>query len=644
MENDAKLRIGDILLKENIITEEQLQIALDAQKGDAAGLPLGEVCIRMKFISRRDLRLLLRKYQTSVKIGDLLLNMGLINAEQLEEALMHQSVVESRLGDTLIELGYITAAELTEAISIQLGYPKILPNTAIIDKTLLNGLSPSYMKANLFVPAFKSEGILTVIMANPLNNEIVQLINKIFKCEVELAIASAVDISTFIDRFTKGIEFGQPEDTEKNLVIGDTVVSGQAGGDTAVELVNFIISNAIQDDASDIHIELTSEKVRVRYRIDGILQHKTDLPKSVAASLASRIKILCKLDIAEKRRHQDGRIDARIFNKQVDLRISTYASLWGESIVIRILQKSAGLLDLSALGFTPQNLVNFKNILDKPSGIVLVTGPTGCGKTTTLYASVDYLQSKNFKIITAEDPIEYTVEGIVQGQINAKIGHTYMDFIKSMLRQDPDVIMIGEIRDKGAAEAVVEAALTGHKALTTFHTDDTTGALLRLLDMGIETFLISSTVVSVIAQRLARTLCMKCKVQYQPSNEEISQFKVVNCTEDSLKDTTFYIPKGCNYCRYTGYKGRTAIHELLKLNDAIRDDILNRVTSHKIRETARLRGRLVSMREDAFYKASRGMTALQEVLRVIPSSEVDDRMPRDFGELKALCESEALVD
>ncbi len=643
MENDAKLRIGDVLLKEKIITDEQLQIALDAQKGEGAGLPLGEVCIRLKFISRRDLRLLLRKYQANVRIGDLLLNMGLINAEQLEEALMHQSVSESRLGDTLIDLGYITAAELTEAISIQLGYPKIIPNAAIIDKTLLNGLSPSYMKANLFIPAFKQEGILTVIMANPLNNEIVQLINKIFKCDVELAIAAAADISTFIDRFTKGIEFGQ-EEKEDNLIIGDTVVSGHEGGDTAVELVNFIITNAIQDEASDIHIELMNDKVRVRYRVDGILQHKTDLPKSIAAPLASRIKVLCKLDIAEKRRHQDGRIEARVFNKYVDLRISTYASLWGESIVIRILHRSTGLLDLSVLGFTPQNLVNFKSILDRPSGIVLVTGPTGSGKTTTLYASVDYLASKNLKIITAEDPIEYTIDGIVQGQVNVKIGHTFTDFVKSMLRQDPDVIMIGEVRDKSAAEAVVEAALTGHKALTTFHTDDTTGALLRLLEMGIETFLISSTVVSVIAQRLVRTLCMKCKVQYQPSQEELSLFRLVTFTEDSLKDTTFYIPKGCNYCRYTGYKGRVAIHELLKLNDAVRDDILKRVTSHKIRETARQHGRLVSMREDGFYKASKGMTSLQEVLRITPTSEVDDRMPRDFGDLKALCESEVLVD
>ncbi len=643
-EPETKMRIGDILLKEKIITEEELQIILDAQKGDAAGLPFGEVCIRMKFVARTALRKLLRKYQSNVRIGDLLINMGLINEEQLEEALMHQSVMETKLGDTLIDLEYITEAELTEAVSIQLGYPKIIPNAAIIDKTLMKGLSPAYMRANLFVPAFKEDDILTVIMANPLDNSIVELINNIFKCEIELAVATSADITTYIDRFTKGVSFGE-EEGEKSLIIGDVDVSGGTGeGDSIVDVVNFIITNAILEEASDIHIEMMDDKVKVRYRIDGMLQHKTDLPKSLAPGLASRIKILCKLDIAEKRRHQDGRIEAKVLNKEVDLRISTYASLWGESIVIRVLHRSSGLLDLTVLGFTPNNLAVFRNILDRTSGIVLVTGPTGSGKTTTLYAAVDYLAAKNLKIITAEDPIEYTIDGIVQGQINKKIGQTYMDFIKSMLRQDPDVIMIGEIREKSSAEAVVEAALTGHKVLTTFHTDDTTGALLRLLEMGIETFLISSTIVSVIAQRLARSLCLKCRVEFEPTTEELAIFKLLTFAENDLTDATFYAPKGCHYCRYTGYKGRIAVHELLKLNDAIRDDILNRVTSHKIRETARKHGRLVSMREDAFYKATKGITSLEEVLRVTVPSEVDDRLPRPFSDLKILCETEVLDD
>ncbi|MBE9536874.1 MAG: Flp pilus assembly complex ATPase component TadA [Proteobacteria bacterium] len=636
-EENEQLKIGDLLLKENFLDTEQLEAALIAQERDFIDLPLGEVCIRLKFISRDALRKLLRKYQANIHIGELLINMHLIKEEQLEEALGHQSVMDTKLGDTLIDLEYITASELTDAISIQLGYPKIIPNIALIDKTLLKGLSISYMKANKFIPAFKEEGHLTVIMANPLDEQVVGLVKDLFKCEIEIAVASAEDIIKAIDLYDRGVEFG-PEESEKSLIIGDIDLSKSVEGDSVVDVVNFIITNAIIEEASDIHIELMDSKIRVRYRIDGILHQKTDLPKSMGPSLASRIKVLCKLDIAEKRRHQDGRIEARVMNKEVDLRISTYASLWGESIVIRILPRTGGILELEMLGFTPANLSMFRNILDVSSGIVLVTGPTGSGKTTTLYAAIDYLQEENKKIITAEDPIEYTIDGVVQGQINKNIGQTYIDFLKSMLRQDPDVIMIGEIRDRGSAEAVVEAALTGHKVLTTFHTDDTTGALLRLLEMGIETFLISSTIVSVISQRLVRTLCIKCKHEYEPEESEIAPFRLINFDKKDMEDATFYEPRGCHYCRYTGYKGRIAIHEVLRLNDAIRDDILKKTTTHKVRETARQHGNLISMREDGFYKASMGITSLEELLRLTPESEVDNRLPRDFAELKALCE------
>ncbi|MFC1770231.1 GspE/PulE family protein, partial [Nitrospirota bacterium] len=391
------------------------------------------------------------------------------------------------------------------------------------------------------------------------------------------------------------------------------------------------------EEASDIHIEPQESKVRVRYRVDGILQHKTDLPSSMAAPLAARIKVICKLDIAEKRRHQDGRIEARVLNKEFDLRVSTYASMWGESIVIRVLSRS-NAIDLNVLGFTPHHLSIFKTILERPSGIILVTGPTGSGKTTTLYSSVAYLNEQNKKIITAEDPIEYTIDGITQGQLERKLDQTYTDFLKSMLRQDPDVLMIGEVRDKVAAEAVVEAALTGHKVLTTFHTDDTTGALLRLLDMGVETFLISSTVVSIIAQRLVRHLCPKCKKQYEPDEEVLSHYKLLRFNLDEL---TLYEPKGCLHCKYTGYKGRIAIHEILKLNDAIRDAILQRQTSHQIRGTARKKGNLISMREDGFYKAAQGLTSLEEVVRITARNEVDEQLPRTWDTLKILCETEA---
>ena len=633
-----KFKVGEILIKEAIITDEQLQEALEMQKAEELPLPLGEVCINMKFISRSDLRRLLRKYQSTIQLGELLVNMGLVDQEQLEEALHHKEITDGKLGTILIDLGYITEASLVEAVSIQLGFPKILPTMALIDKTLMKGLSASFLKKNKSLPAFKENDVLTVIMSDPLDNETIELLKGHFKCEIEPAVATSEEITKTIDLYFQGVEFGGDgkQDT-KDLVIGDVTLTGK-GDDSVVEVVNFIITNAIVEGASDIHIEPQESRLRIRYRIDGILQHKTDLPVSMTPGLISRIKVLCKLDIAEKRRHQDGRIEAKVMNKEVDLRVSTYASMWGESVVIRILHRSTGMIDLNILGFTPYHLSIFKHILNIPSGIILVTGPTGSGKTTTLYSSIAYLCEQNKKVITAEDPIEYTIDGITQGQLEKKLELTYSDFLKSMLRQDPDVLMIGEVRDNVAAEAVVEAALTGHKVLTTFHTDDATGALLRLLDMGVETFLISSTVVSVVAQRLVRNLCAKCKKEVEMDEAMKEPFKVV--VPDSWAGATLYEPKGCHYCGYTGYRGRIAIHEILKLNDEVRDAILLRQTSHQIRKTARQHGNLVSMREDGVYKALQGLTSLEEIVRITARNEVDEQFPRRLDDLITLCELE----
>lgn len=630
MAEERKLRIGEILTQEGIITDEQLQEALEAQKASEVPVPLGEVCINLKFISRVNLRRLLRKHQASIQLGELLINMGLINEDQLNEALQHKEITGGKLGTVLMDLGYITEAALVEAVSIQLGYPKILPTMALIDKTLLKGLSAPFLKKNKTLPSFREDDTVTVIMSDPLDDEVIELMRKHFKCTIEPAVATGEDIIKTIDLYFKTVTFGSDSLNTKDLIIGDVTLSSK-DEDSVVEVVNFIITNAIIEEASDIHIEPQESKLRIRYRVDGILQHKTDLPASLCSPLVSRIKVLCKLDIAEKRRHQDGRIQARVMNKEVDLRVSTYASMWGESVVIRILSRTSGLTDLTVLGFTPYHMAIFKTILDMPSGIILVTGPTGSGKTTTLYSSISYMQEQNKKVITAEDPIEYTIDGITQGQLEKRLNLTYSDFLKSMLRQDPDVIMIGEVRDKVAAEAVVDAALTGHKVMTTFHTDDTTGALLRLLDMGVETFLISSTVVSVVAQRLVRSLCAKCKKKYEPSKEIIGQFKLVNF--NNLDGVEFYEPKGCHYCRYTGYKGRIAIHEVLKVNDAIRDVILTRATSHQIRGAAREKGHLISMREDGLYKAIKGITTLEEVVRITAANEIDEQFPRNLTDL-----------
>jgi type IV pilus assembly protein PilB len=319
----------------------------------------------------------------------------------------------------------------------------------------------------------------------------------------------------------------------------------------------------------------------------------------------------------------------------VDLRVSTYAAVYGESIVIRILQRETTLIDIDALGFNPRNRIKCAEILDQPTGIMLVTGPTGSGKTTTLYASLNYLNNSFRKIITVEDPVEFTLDGIVQAHLDPKLGLSYADFLKSMMRQDPDVLMVGEIRDRIGAEAVIQAALTGHKVLTTFHTDDTTGALLRLIDIGIDPYLISSTVAAVLTQRLVRVLCTNCRQPFTPRTEILRSF-LLNL--HGVESFTFYQPKGCLHCNGTGFKGRVALHELLIVNDAIRDAVMNRRTSTQIRLIAREQAGLVSMREDGFYKATQGVTTLEEVIRVVFHHESDALSPRAVDQVLALCQ------
>ncbi|NVL90720.1 MAG: Flp pilus assembly complex ATPase component TadA [Desulfobacterales bacterium] len=634
---DNKLRVGDLLVQEGIITQEQLNQALLVQKDQEVYKPLGEVCVELKFLSKTQLNQTLSKHKKRIRLGELLVNIGLITQEQLQEALEQQKSEHAKLGDILVKKGFLTEASLINTLTIQLGVPKIVPDFHLIDKKLLEGLSEEFLRKNEALPAFREGNVLTVIMGNPLDEETIRDFSNVFKCKIEPAIAPSRDIQDAIKQHyrrvtLKGREISR-EDT-KDLVIGDTDFS-QEGEDSIVGILDYIITNAIMEGASDIHIEPKEKNLRIRYRIDGILRHKTDLPAPLAPGLVSRIKALCGLDIAEKRRHQDGRIEARIMDKEVDLRISVYASSYGENVVIRVLHRLSELVELDALGISPANRARYQKILDQPAGIILVTGPTGSGKTTTLYASINYLNDGERAIITVEDPVEYTIDGVVQGQLDNKLGVTYMDFLKSMMRQDPDVIMVGEIRDATAAEAVIQSALTGHKVLSTFHTDDTTGALLRLMDMGIDTFLISSTVVSIVAQRLLRVLCTDCRKPYVPDQHLLSSFAIRSIDTDKFE---FYQPEGCPQCGYTGFKGRTAIYEIMVVNDAIRDAILARKTSTQIRHIAREKANLISMREDGFYKATLGITSLEEILRVVFYNESDELSPRTAEEIIALCE------
>lgn len=636
-------KIGELLVEEGLITVEQLQEVLAAQKKQPVYMPIGEICVDLKLISREQLKTVLSRHKKRIPLGELLTNLGLVSVEQVDECLKEQKKSRKKLGELLIQKGFLSENALISALNMQLGVPKMAPHASLIDRKLFKDINEAFLRRNNAIPAYKRGTELTVIMADPLDTATIHDLETFFKCQVVPAIASADDIHNAITQCLNPEFRAGGGESSKDLVIETSYKesSTDARDPAAVDIINYIIPEGVRESASDIHIEALENGLRIRYRVDGVLHHKTDLPAFLAPSVISRIKVLAGLDIAEKRRHQDGRIQAQVLNKKVDLRVSTYVSVYGESVVIRLLDRETKLADLNSLGLNPANHARYEELLSYPSGVMLATGPTGTGKSTTLYASLNYLNNVFRKIVTVEDPVELTIQGVVQGQVEPKLNLSYSDFIKSMMRQDPDVLMVGEIRDRTAAEAVIQAALTGHKVLTSLHTDDATGALIRLVDMGIDNYLVASTVLAVISQRLLRVLCSNCRQPYTPPREIFSAFHI---DPDGVEALTFYQPKGCAVCNGTGFRGRTGIHELLVINDAIRDALLIRKTSTHLRVIARQEANMISMLEDGFYKAAKGITTLEEILRVVFHNESDDLSSRSVEEVMQLCENRDPAD
>lgn len=637
-----KLKLGELLVKEGVLSEQHKTDALAIQKSLPVYKTMGEICLEEKFISRRDLNRILAKYHKRIPLGMLLINLGMINHQQLKDSLAEQQQSGAKIGEIFIKKGFINEKVLVDTLATQMGILKIFPDFHIIDRMLLKGWSEDFLKKNLVLPAFKEKGEVTVIMSDPFNHELIQDVGRMFKCKIRPAIATSMDIKRALQQHFQKVSLdvmprmALKSVDDKDLVVGDKGLS-IGNQESVVGVLDFVISNAIVEGASDVHIEPKESSLQVRYRIDGILHHKTDLPISMSAALSSRIKILCKLDISEKRKHQDGRLRAQVMEQDVDMRVSVYAAAFGENIVIRILYRQSNFIDVDQLGITPENKRKFLELMALPSGIILVTGPTGSGKTTTLYSAINQINDGSKSIITVEDPVEYVMEGVVQGQLNHKLGHTYVDFIKSMMRQDPDVIMVGEIRDPLSAGAVIQASLTGHKVLTTLHTEDSTGGLLRLVDMGIDAFLITSTVMVVMAQRLVRVLCPRCKEAYTP---DAVQLAILGVDTNISKKVKFYKAVGCSSCDQMGYRGRTGVHELLCMNDKVRDVLLSQSTASDIRRVARSGAGLMTMREDGFYKLMKGVTSFDEISRVLPWQDTEDDLTRSAEEIIAMAEGE----
>lgn len=580
-------------------------------------------------------------------IGEILVKKAIISQDQLNIALDEQKRTGKKLASILIKLGFASEEDIAMALSEQLGYPYIDLSTYDIDKNCLSLVPFDLASKYSVMPVYTISGALTVAMANPLDVEAIDELRRITNLIIRPIFSTPTAIRNTIEHYYKAKVTGARKDflgLEREEISGGQKVSlerhfaapsstdlkkvasrkeeealKEAIQPSIIKMVNDLIRDAVETKASDIHLEPDEHNFYVRYRIDGVLYDSVfePIPKKLEAAIISRIKIMAEMDITEKRLPQDGRINTTVDEKKIDLRISTFPTIYGENISIRILDKSAGLYKLEDLGFTKEALLKIKEMSRRPYGILLVTGPTGSGKTTTLYGVLNDINSVNKNIITLEDPVEYIIPRIRQSQINPKAGLTFANGLRSILRQDPDIIMIGEIRDAETAEISIHAALTGHLVFSTLHTNNASSAVTRLLNMDIEPFLVSSSLTGVVAQRLVRKLCASCKKSYKPKEEEF-EFVQKNLNAKLDKSVTFYKEEGCRECKGKGFKGRIGIFELLVIEEDIKELILKKSAAHQIEEVARKNG-MRTLKEDGFAKVIEGITTVGEVVRLSES-------------------------
>jgi type IV pilus assembly protein PilB len=567
-------------------------------------------------------------------LGDIFVENGLISREQLAEALDKQRQLKTHkmLGDLLVQMGFINERDRVRCLGQQWGVGYVDLNEVEIQPEAIKRVSQELARRFKVIPIEKKDGKLLLAMKNPLDIFAIDEIRLITGLEAEPLIASEDDILAAINKnyqsehgVSDSVNEAVKDIEEASITIGD-----ESDGDESfsmeqlkelsseapvIRLANIIISKAIAEKASDIHIEPSKDSLRIRYRTDGILSDAMILPKRAQAPLISRFKIMAEMDIAEKRAPQDGRVSANVEGKPFDFRVSTLPAVFGEKIVMRVLDKSSINVGLNKLGFLPYTFEMFEAMITRTYGIILVTGPTGSGKSTTLYSVLHKLNSGEKNILTVEDPVEYELPGITQSMVNNKANMTFANALRAMLRQDPNIIMVGEIRDSETALIAIEAALTGHLVLSTLHTNDAPGAVARLLDMGVESFLIASSVIGVLAQRLLRTICVKCKEPYTPPKDAIKRLGM-NLDLLDKSDVTFYRGHGCEHCKGTGYKGRIGVYELMPVSEKVRELILARASSYAIREAANEAG-MQSLKDDAMEKILLGITTLEESLRVI---------------------------
>lgn len=550
---------------------------------------------------------------------DILVRQQILSPDQLEEAKGLQQAAGMKLQDALLKLEYATMDQIMTAIAEFHGLQFIDLTEVTIPAAVIELVPESVARENVVLPLAQEGGALKIIMSDPSDFDTVQKLQFILNKDIQPVLAPREQIVEAINRHygqseTESVDSMLAEFTDTAIDFTETEsTSGNSFEESdapVVKLCNLIIQEAVSLRASDIHIEPFADRVRIRYRIDGILVERDSPPRRLLAPMLSRLKIMGNIDIAEKRRPQDGRIKMSIAGKHFDLRVSLLPTNNGQSCVMRILDRTSIQVSIKDLGFAEDDFRRFQTIIKRPNGIFLVTGPTGSGKTTTLYAALNELNRPDRKIITAEDPVEYNLPGINQVEVKHQIGLDFARIIRAMLRQAPNIILVGEIRDRETAEIAVQASLTGHLVFSTLHTNDAPSAITRLVDVGVQPFLVASSVIAIMAQRLVRVVCPKCKAPDQPSNSEI---KAAGYTPEQLKNANFMRGRGCSHCNHTGYRGRKGIFEMMRLNSTIREMTFKREPTQTIRRQARLLG-MRSLLEDGLHKAITGMTTLDEVL------------------------------
>lgn len=644
MITNTKMNLGELLLRQGVLDEDQLNHAISEHK--RTGMALAKILIRLGMVSEDTLTSILgvqMQSTTKMRIGEMLLAQKYITNEQLDKALETQKTTGKRLGRTLVDLGFMPEERLVEILSRQFEVPYVKLDNFAIDADAYTYLPEDLCKTYKVVPLYVSKTedgrrivreSMTLAMTDPTNMRVINIVKFKVKMEVDVVMASDSDVQKAIERVFAG--HGSQEESLAEL-IGETkdgeeletVERGQGGSDepelsdeegrAVVKIVTTLIHEAIARHASDIHLEPQETFLKLRYRIDGDLQVQPPIPARLMPQILSRIKLLSKMDIAEKRKPLDGRFTVRYKGAEVDLRVSSFPiSLRKrgvcEKIVMRILDPNSGQFPLKDMGFDPRVLKQFIDAINAPNGIVLVTGPTGSGKSTTLYASIREILDSTINISTMEDPVELNIDGVNQGQINNAAGFTFAAGIRALLRQDPDVIMIGEMRDQETSSMAIEAALTGHLVFSTLHTNDAAGAFPRLLEMGLEPFLVSTAIKGVLAQRLVRRICKYCK---EPV--EISQ-----AMRDELHlspEMQFYHGRGCEKCDGSGYKGRCGIYEFLVPNETVRNLIIKRSSGDVIKRAAMKECGMITLRMDGIQKALDGHTTLEQA---VGASAADD--------------------